>query len=201
MKYFDNIVNPIAEARIADGYSLRRLGNKLGLSAQYISRAEHGTYSDVNDALIKYAGSILELAPEDVFNRYKNFQEETRRRTARELKPKKLMRGNSILPGHELFTEWREIYWTSGMAFSNAFCVHPDMVGQYEDGVRPVMPNQIQRALWQVELIERDWSEVPIPGKRISAFGPIAKQQLDEHRNTSGELVIPVPVQRAQEPF
>lgn len=204
MKYFDDIVNPIAEARLNEGYSLKRLGKRLGMSAQYISRAEHGTYSDLNAALANYAADALSITQLALMNRYRNFQLETRRKTARELKPRKLRRGNSGASGHELFSEWRDCYWVSPVAFSNAFCVHPEVVSTYEEGIRTTMPDQVYKALSCVQLIDDDWSEAPIPGQRkLSAFGPVAKAQIDNARNLNdvSALVIPIPGQRSQEPF
>lgn len=212
MKYVDDIVNPILEARLNDGYSLKRLGKRLGISAQYISRAEHATYSDLNGALTNYAADVLAVTPIAVMNRYRNFQNETRRRTARNIQPKKLVRGISVQPGHVLFAEWRSIYWPSPVAFSNAFCVHPDVVTMYEDGIRTTMPDQVKRALEMVRLLDDDWSEAPIPGQRkLSAFGPVAKRQVSESAsgannnvdsaNSSSTFLIPIPGQRSQEPF
>lgn len=207
MKYVDDIVNPILEARLNDGYSLKRLGKRLGISAQYISRAEHATYSDLNNSLVGYASDTLNIPVMAVMNRYRNFQNETRKRTANNIKPKKLRRGNHGAFGHVLFAEWRSIYWPSPVAFSNAFCVHPDVVTMYEDGIRTTMPDQVKRALESVALLDDDWSEKPIPGQRkLSAFGPVAKVQMEanteeDYANSSQTFLIPIPGQRSQEPF
>lgn len=210
MKYFDSIVNPIAEARLSDGYSLKRLGKRLGMSAQYISSAEHGRYSDLNKELVTYVGDILSLPPQSVMHRYLNFQAESRRRTANKLKPRTLSRGNSLAPGHELFTAWRGMYWTSPVAFSNAFCVHPEVVATYEDGIRKSIPDQVKAALNSVNLIDPNWSEGPAVKGSVkgSVFGPAFKSQITRQREygehdgkMSPEIVIPLPGQRSQEPF
>ena len=202
MKYFDDQVNPIVEARLQDGYSLKRLGKRLDMSAQYISRAEHGTYSDLNKALVQYAADILGIPQPAVMHRYKEFQKETRRRTAQNLNPKPLSRGLSISPGHEIFASWRSTYWSSAVAFSNAFCVHPEVVNTYEEGIRAVLPDQVRRALAHVKLLDPNWSE-EAASRHSSPFGPVTKlntklmNAVQQHSDPS--IVIRIPGPRSPE--
>lgn len=195
MKYVDDIPNPIVEARLSDGYSLKRLGKRLDMSAQYISRAEHGTYSDLNHELIKYVADQLNIPAKAVMHRYIEFQKATRRRTAKNLNPSMLTRGKSLLPGHVLFTTWRGCYWHSPVAFSNAFCVHPEAVNSYEEGLRQSIPDQVLKALSHVKLIDPNWTEKAIT---------IVKQRGEgnaDPRHCGDELLMRTPRQRSQEPF
>lgn len=154
-----SIVNPIADARISASYSLNRLANKLSVSKQYISRAEHGTYTSLNQELIKWAANTLDIPRKDVVYRYKVFQTATRSRSALEINPPVLERRSSARPGNVLFTVWREGYWPSITAFSNSFCVHPEMIRAYEDGIRDEMPELLRKVLTDVGLIDKDWTE------------------------------------------
>lgn len=204
MKYFDQVVNPIVEARLQDGYSLKRLGKRLDMSAQYISRAEHGTYSDLNKDLVRYVGDVLNIPQPAVMHRYKEFQKETRRRTASNLNPQMLRRGTSSKPGHEIFEAWRAMYWPSAVAFSNAFCVHPEVVNTYEEGIRAVIPDQVRRALGHVKLIDPNWTEEPIGGgATTSPFGPVMKLNTNlvnaVNAHADANKVIRIPGQRSPE--
>ena len=166
--YHGRITNPIAEARYTDGYSLQRLGKKLDLSRQYLSRAEQGTYSGLNKELVKYAAQALDISFREVLRRYYAFQTATRRNTASTIDPIFLSRGASAnsdprRPGNEIFAEWRAKYWTSSTAFSNAFCVHPELVRNYEDGIVAEIPEPIRAALQSVKLIDPNWTEGNCP--------------------------------------
>lgn len=152
--------NPIADARFECGLSLQRLGKRVGLSRQYLSRAEQGTYSGLNKDLIRFTSEQLQISSREVMRRYEAFQVMTRRRTASNLRPIILTRprGNTEA-GWKLFEQWRSSYWNSATAFSNAFCVHPEVVRNYEEGGMPGMPEPIKAALLSVALIEVNWSE------------------------------------------
>lgn len=45
------------------------------------------------------------------------------------------------------------------MAFANAFCIHPETVRAYEEGIRPEMPMGIRNVLNAFDLLETNWSE------------------------------------------
>lgn len=152
--------NPIIEARNETGMTLQNLGKRLGLSRQYISRAEQGTYSGLNKDLVKFVASQLEISAREVVRRYETFQITTRRRTAANLNPEVLARGRSNEPGHVLFGIWRGSYWPSTTSFSNGLCVHPEVVRNYEEGITPTMPEPIRDALTSVNLLEPNWSEL-----------------------------------------
>lgn len=199
-KYVDATPNPIVEARALAAMSLKRLGRELDMSAQYISSAEHGTYSDINERLVNYSAERLGIDAEAVMYRYKDFQKETRRRSANEINPKMLTRGLIAAPGHLIFRNWRAIYWPSPVAFANAFCVHPEVVRTYEDGTRGSIPNQVLRALQSVKLIDPNWSEMP-PARRMSNHGPVAKKQIAVAEHSGSALVIRLPGQRRSGPF
>lgn len=153
--------NPIIEARAETGMTLQNLGKRLGLSRQYISRAEQGTYSGLNKDLVKFTANQLGISAREVVRRYEAFQITTRRRTALNLNPEVLARNGSSDSGYILFGIWRGSYWPSTTSFSNGLCIHPETVRNYEEGITPAMPDPIQQALMSVNLIEPNWTELP----------------------------------------
>jgi hypothetical protein len=91
--------------------------------------------------------------------RYVEFQKLKRQMTVEEIRPHKLIRQNDATPGNKLFENWRSGYWPSPMAFANDFCVHPDLVSKYEDGIQKTMPKQIREILEKYDLIDSNWSD------------------------------------------
>jgi hypothetical protein len=170
--------NPIADARYECGLSLQRLGKRVGLSRQYLSRAEQGTYSGLNKDLIRFTSEQLQISSREVLRRYEAFQVMTRRRTASNLRPATLTRpvgANGELStdaGWKIFETWRSSYWPSATAFSNALCVHPEVVRNYEDGQMPGMPEPVRLALLSVGLLDAKWSEHAPNTKALS--GPVS---------------------------
>lgn len=152
--------NPISRARAFEGYSLERLGKKLGVSKQYLSRAEHGTYSGINRNLARWAANTLELSVREVDRQYNAFQSERRRLTAQNLAPTLLARKGSLEPGHVIFARWRAGWWSSQIAFCRDMCVHPQSVENYEEGIVTIMPILIMDALREVKLLDPNWSDV-----------------------------------------
>jgi transcriptional regulator with XRE-family HTH domain len=155
--------NPIVEARHMAGLSLDRLGRKLSLSKQYLSRAEQATYSGINPALTTWVADILDQPKGRVMNDYFAYQAATRKQTKNNVNPILLARAGSKLPGHVVFSNWRAMYWISPTAFSNAMCVHPESVRNYEEGMISSMPDQLKKALRSVGMIDPNWTEIP-PG-------------------------------------
>lgn len=135
------------------------LAKKLGLSRQYLSRAEQGTYTNLNPALQKWVAHTLSISEHAVKLRYLQFQKTTRQATFNRVGPHKLERRRSSLAGHVLFERWRSGYWTSPTQFAIAFCIHPDSVQKYEEGIQKRMPDQLRSALLEVELIDESWSD------------------------------------------
>jgi transcriptional regulator with XRE-family HTH domain len=133
------------------------LGKRLGLSKQYLSRVEQGTYSSLNPALLRWVANAMGWTNESTLRRYVEFQKLKRAATVDEIRPHKLTRKNLTAPGHRIFENWRSGYWNSPMAFANDFCVHPDLVSKYEDGIQKTMPKQIREILLQHDLIDDDW--------------------------------------------
>lgn len=159
-----DIVNPIVDARVDKSFSANALAKKLGLSRQYISRAEAGTYSSLNPALLKWTSNALDVTPQTVELLYKKFQRATRRATVEKTGPAKLER-HSDAPGNKLFEHWRAGYWTSPMQFATAFCVHPDSVQKYEEGIQTQMPKPIKEVLIEAGLLDGNWTD------RVEATG------------------------------
>jgi transcriptional regulator with XRE-family HTH domain len=153
------VVNPITDARLTMSMSGPALAKRLGLSRQYLNRAEQGTYTSLNPALVRWVSNALNISPGAVSDRYGKFQAATRRETVQKFNPHKLERHESSEPGGTIFERWRSGYWTSHTQFATAFCVHPDTVQKYEEGVQKKMPKDIFRALTQVNLIDADWSD------------------------------------------
>lgn len=154
-----DVVNPITDARLEVSMSGQMLAKRLGLSRQYISKAEQGTYTSLNPALVKWISNALNISNSAVMHRYNLFQQSTRRATAERIEPHKLERHESREAGNVIFTRWRNGYWTSPTQFAIAFCVHPDTVQKYEEGIQKKMPKDIFSALSEVNLIDANWSD------------------------------------------
>lgn len=157
--FIGELANPITDARLEKSFSGPALAKRLGLSRQYISRAEQGTYTSLNPALQKWVANALLIHPEAVKQRYVAFQKKQRLETLNKVQPHKLERHESSEPGNVIFERWREGYWTSPTQFAIAFCVHPDTVTKYEEGIQRKMPGDIFRALSEVNLIDADWDD------------------------------------------
>lgn len=154
--YAGEIINPITDGRLHMSMSSQGLAKKLGLSKQYMSRAEQGTYSSLNPALQKWVSNALNISPESVRQRYVKFQQAQRRATKDRTNPH-VLRRNGSEAAHLTFERWRSGYWTSPMQFATAFCVHPDSVQKYEEGIQKMMPAQIKNALEEVNLLDPSW--------------------------------------------
>ena len=161
MTFMHTFENPVIEARAESGMTLQNLGKKLGLSKQYVSRAEQGTYTGLNKDLIKFVANQLSVSAREVVRRYEAFQVIHRRRTAVNLNPEVLARRGSSQPGHVIFEIWRSSYWPSTTSFSNGLCIHPEAVRNYEEGIAPTMPDPIRLALLSVNLLDPNWTEMP----------------------------------------
>lgn len=155
--------NPVSQARALEGMSLERLGNKLDVSKQYLSRAEHGTYAGLNRNLIRWISGVLEISGREVERQYKAFQTEKRRHCVETTGPERLKQNRSefSIPkkGYETFRDWRRLYWESPFKFCVDMCVHPASVEKYEDGVCESMPDQLRNALREVDLLEIGWKD------------------------------------------
>lgn len=175
-----NHINPIADARLSAGISASSLANRISLSKQYISRAEQGTYNSLNEDLVNYAASRLVVSTTEVMKRYREFQARTRRKTARSQEFDLLARAGSLHPGHVLFTKWREGYWSSVIAFSNAWCLHPEMIRAYEEGLRSTMPLQLRELLIEFQLLDPNWSDDLLGDQQVNEALRIAAQRHSE---------------------
>lgn len=151
--------NPVSRARSFEGYSLERLGKLLGVSKQYLSRAEHGTYSGINRNLARWTAGVLDISVHEVDRQYSSFQSAKRRRTAQNLQPQILARRGSNEAGHVIFSRWRAGYWPTIIAFCKDMCVHPSSVENYEEGITPVMPVQLVDAMREAKLLDPNWED------------------------------------------
>lgn len=151
--------NPISRARAFEAWSLEKLGKKLGLSKQYLSRAEHGTYSGINRNLARWVANVLDISVREVDRQYSAFQSEKRRLTAQNLAPALLARKNNNEAGHVIFKRWRESWWPTPLAFCKDLCVHPQSVENYEEGIITLMPNVVMDALREAKMLDPNWSE------------------------------------------
>lgn len=157
-----SIINPIIDGRLHVGLTSNALAKRMGLSKQYVSRTEKGTYSSLNPALLQWVANALSISKNDVMKRYVQFQKATRLATVERIDPHKLVRQDgSVEPGHVLFEHWRSGYWPSTVAFSNDFCVHSDTVRNYEEGIRKDMPTAIRSALLETNLLGPDFEKIP----------------------------------------
>ena len=140
--------------------SANALAKRLGLSRQYISRAEQGTYSSLNPALLKWTSDTLAITVKWVVQGYEHFQNTQRRATTEKIEPHRLIRhSGNFSPGGVLFERWRSGYWNSPTAFAIDFCVHPDLVTKYEEGIQKTMPKVIRQALIENQLLDESWAD------------------------------------------
>lgn len=179
------------------GISVTSLAKRIGVSKQYVSRAEHGTYSALNNDLVRFASEKLRIKPAEFVRRYKEFQHATREHTLGEMNPQILARRGSLAPGNEIFSTWRSGYWRSVVSFCNAFCVHPEIVMKYEEGVRSDMPAPLREILNEVGLIDPNWIDDP---KRImrNVNHTNVETVIEAHENLKGAAKFSTnfPIQR-----
>lgn len=152
--------NPVSQARAMEGFSLERLGKVLGVSKQYLSRAEQGNYVKLNRDLLRWVSRRLDIPVREVERQYTAFQSRKRERTARNLAPAMLARRGSKEPGHVLFQRWRSGYWSTPIAFAKDMCVNPANVENYEEGITTLMPLLLLDALREVKMIDPNWIDV-----------------------------------------
>jgi transcriptional regulator with XRE-family HTH domain len=153
-----DLANPIVQARIEVAISANVLARRLGFSKQYLSRVEQGTYSSLNPALLRWAANALNWSPDKVVQRYVQFQKATRRATIDRIEPAPLMRYSSD-PGNVIFERWRAGYWLSPTAFATEFCIHPDLIQKYEEGITKTMPKQLKAALIENGMLDSNWKD------------------------------------------
>jgi transcriptional regulator with XRE-family HTH domain len=164
-------VNPVIDARLQMSLSSQGLAKKLGVSRQYIQRAEAGTYTSLNPALLKWTAQVLMIEIKDAIRLYEKFQSATRRATVDRIGPHKLERHNSAEPSHVLFERWRSGYWPSAISFANAFCIHPDTISRYEEGISKEMPMVIRQVLIEMDLLGEQFAPgAPSPERRLRAW-------------------------------
>jgi transcriptional regulator with XRE-family HTH domain len=163
-----SVPNPIIDARLEMAMSANNLARRLGFSRQYLSRAEQGTYSSLNPALLRWVSNVSHVTIRTVEKRYEAFQKATRRATIERVNPHRLERHDNS-PGAVLFERWRSGYWNSPTEFAVALCVHPDLVTKYEDGIQKTMPGVVFQALLEADLIDKNWVDEPSKVKALSA--------------------------------
>ena len=153
-----DVTNPIVEARLEKSMTSNMLAKNLGLSRQYLSRAEQGTYTSLNPQLTRWVAQSLSVHPRSVEDKYRSFQHHKRTATVEELAPH-ILRRNGAEAEHLTFERWRNGYWQSPLAFAVGMCLHPDSVQKYEEGIQRGMPQQIKMALEQVKLLDSAWND------------------------------------------
>jgi hypothetical protein len=136
-----------------------------------MSRAEQGTYTSLNPALLKWVSQSQAINVRDVERRYQDFQKAKRFDTVDELSPH-VLRRNGAEAEHLTFERWRNGYWVSPLSFAVTMCLHPDSVQKYEEGIQKGMPGQIRIALEQVKLLDPSWeteaTSARLRGQRVS---------------------------------
>jgi transcriptional regulator with XRE-family HTH domain len=143
------------------------LAKRLGLSRQYVQQAEQGRYSSLNPALLKWVANAKSISTRSVEKHYEKFQKERRRATVERVAPHKLTRRDGS-PGAVLFEHWRSGYWVSTTAFSVDFCIHPDLIQKYEEGITKTMPRLLREILTEHNLMDENWIDDP-SGASLSA--------------------------------
>jgi transcriptional regulator with XRE-family HTH domain len=150
------------------------LASQLGLSRQYVSRAEMGCHLNLSVRVVKWIQLSVNqefsggLSYSAIGTWYRLFQTERRTQTRnriginnlRELLPPV---ASSIAAPDEYrarFKEWRTIYWPTRYAFAKDMCVHPGSVDSFESGKSRKIPHDLMAVLvW----LERD--ELPKKGE------------------------------------
>lgn len=169
ISFTGKLANPVTDARLMNSMSGPMLAKRLGLSRQYVNRAEQGTYTSLNPALLRWVSNALSITVGGVEKRYIQFQKASRQATVEKVNPHKLIRNPGNLdPGGLLFERWRSGYWPSPTAFAVAFCVHSDLVSKYEEGITKTIPKQIKEALLENQLIDENWIDEPSKGEALS---------------------------------
>lgn len=150
-----SVANPIIDARLENQYSLNVLAKRLGLSRQYLSRAEQGTYKSINPKLISWVAERKSISRSEVMRRYHAFQIATRKATREERPEVNRFREADYpnLKAWQAFAAWRADHWSSVISFCNSVCVHPETVRYYEEGIRYKMPEPLREALVQMDWI------------------------------------------------
>lgn len=154
--------NPLTEARDAAKISANRLAKNLKLSRQYLSRADQGTYVNINPSLMEFTCETLNINSKAVMEAYRKFQQDRRLETVEKINPKVLSvepiaDGSKAKFHYEIFRTWREEYWHTISQFSSGLCVHPGTVTNYESGLQQYMPYSIRDALIQVKLLHESF--------------------------------------------
>lgn len=150
--------NPLTEARSVANISANRLAKNLKLSRQYLSRADQGTYTNINPNLMNFTCEALNINSKHVMDLYRKFQEERRAETVERINPR-LLSVEPIAEGskqkfhYEIFRNWREEYWFTISTFASQMCVHPGTVTNYENGQQSYMPYALRDSLKQVKLL------------------------------------------------
>lgn len=153
-----SLKNPLTEARSVANISANRLAKSLKLSRQYLSRADQGTYININPSLMAFTCETLHTNSKDVMESYRKFQEARRLETIERINPRLLaveppVDGSKSKFHYEIFRGWREEYWNTIITFASQMCVHPGTVTNYETGQQRHMPYMIRDALVQVKLL------------------------------------------------
>lgn len=167
--YVGSIANPIAETRVGLAMSGAALAKRLGLSRQYIQKAEEGIYTSLNPSLLKWTAEVNGFTVNAVAKRYKAFQNAQRRETIERVQPHPF---TLTEPEGFHFERWRSGYWTSSGQFAVAFCIHPDLIQKYEEGITKSMPKQLKLILEAHGLLK-----MPLEAEALR--GPLTPSQED----------------------
>lgn len=148
--YAGHVSNPITDTRVRLAMSGPALAKRLGLSRQYINRAEHGTYSSLNPDLLRWVANENGFTIGSVQKRYEKFQNAQRRATLERINPHPFTLGE---PEGFHFERWRSGYWPSPLSFSVGMAIHPDLIQKFEEGITRTMPKLLRQILIEFELL------------------------------------------------
>jgi transcriptional regulator with XRE-family HTH domain len=169
--YVGQITNPIVEARIEKAMSANALAKRLGLSRQYLNNAEQGIYSSLNPSLVRWISNAMGWTENSTTKRYMTFQNAKRRNAISRIEPRPIKRHANLQAGYQVFEEWRNDYWPSPRAFAVDFCIHPDLIQKYEEGIQKSMPKLLKQLLNENELLDPNWYD-DLLGE--AAHGPLS---------------------------
>lgn len=138
-------VNPLRQLRMEARLGVEQLADRVGVSKQFIIRAEQAVYDSPPPRLLEYY-SLAKWDEDELINEYTEFQHFTRKTNyGRLLDPRPVGNPEFAHP----FTYWREASGLSRQSISTLYCVHPATVFKFEQQAHLVnsLPPQLSDAL------------------------------------------------------
>jgi transcriptional regulator with XRE-family HTH domain len=157
--------NPVTYALNISGTKPIDLARELGLSRQYISRAELGCFVNLNDKLLKWVQNVVNrngeayVTHDKILNAYDIFKRSKRINNlhrlgweivTHDMPPVARMEKTPDRYRTEFIT-WRQHHWGTSYRFAKDFCFHPGSIDDYESGKVNKIPNDLMAVLVWIE--------------------------------------------------